>query len=266
MKVGFIGAGNMGGALAKAVRKSVPDAAIYLSDFDTEKRNALAKELNAETGDNDLLCRECDFVFLGVKPQVLSKVLEGISATVKARGEELVLISMAAGISLSTVSEGVGTGAKLIRIMPNTPVSAGLGVIVYCTENVEAQREAEFLSLLRCAGLVEKIAEDKIDAASALHGCGPAFVYLYIEALADGAVACGLSRDQAIRFAAATVQGAAKMVLESGKHPGELKDAVCSPGGTTIQGVRALEQAGLRSAGMEAVIAAYEKTVQLGKS
>jgi pyrroline-5-carboxylate reductase len=133
------------------------------------------------------------------------------------------------------------------------------------TENVSEETEAAFVKSLSKGGLVQKIDEGKIDAASALHGCGPAFVYLFIEALADGAVACGLPRDTALSFAAKTVKGAAEMVLETGKHPGALKDAVTSPGGTTIEGVRVLEEQGFRGAAMDAVIAAYEKTLALGK-
>jgi pyrroline-5-carboxylate reductase len=172
---------------------------------------------------------------------------------------------MAAGIPLDAIKKGLGEGISLIRIMPNTPVSVGEGVIAYCTELLSSEKEAAFCSLLSVAGLVQKIEEAKIDAASALHGCGPAFVYLFIEALADGAVACGLPRDTALSFAAKTVKGAAEMVLETGKHPGALKDAVTSPGGTTIEGVRVLEEQGFRGAAMDAVIAAYEKTLALGK-
>ena len=168
--------------------------------------------------------------------------------------------------SVSRLEKMAACDPKVIRIMPNTPVSVGAGVILYSVNaKVNENEIAEFCKALSAAGVVDPIPEDKIDAASALHGCGPAFVYLFIEALADGAVACGLSRDAALRFAAATVSGAGEMVLQGGKHPGELKDAVCSPGGTTIQGVRALEEGALRGTVMDAVIAAYERTLELGK-
>ena len=144
-------------------------------------------------------------VFLGVKPQVLPALLAEISPVVKERGASLTLVTMAAGISIATVENGLGGKAPVIRIMPNTPVAVGEGVIVYCTEGVSDETEVAFVKALSEAGLVEKIDESKIDAASALHGCGPAFVYLFIEALSDGAVACGLSRDAALRFAAKTV-------------------------------------------------------------
>ena len=265
MKIGFIGTGNMGGALAQAAAKSVPDAKIFLTDFDKNKAKALAGVIGGQVADSIALCRECDLVFLGVKPQGLSQLLVEIAPVVKERGESLTLVSMAAGIPISTVEKELGEGTPIIRIMPNTPVSVGKGLIAYCQKNVSPAAESAFLASLKNAGRLEKLDEGKMDAAAALHGCGPAYVYLFMEALADGAVACGLPRDMALRFAAQTVAGAAEMVLETGRQPGELKDAVCSPGGTTIQGVRALEKAGFRSAAMEAVIAAYKKTVEMGK-
>ncbi len=265
MKVGFIGTGNMGSALAKAVRHASKETEIYLADFFQEKRDALAEELSARVGTNLDLIGECDFVFLGVKPQVLPEVLKEIAPVVKERQDALTLISMAAGVKIESILGYLSCAASVIRIMPNTPVSVGEGVVVYCSVNTLPEKEERFEAMLSLAGTVENISEDKIDAASALHGCGPAFVYLFIEALADGAVHCGLTRDQALRFACATVAGAGKMALLSGEHPEKLKDAVCSPGGTTIVGVRALEEAGFRSAAMNAVIKAYEKTVELGK-
>ncbi|MBR2633997.1 MAG: pyrroline-5-carboxylate reductase [Clostridia bacterium] len=265
MKIGFIGTGNMGGALALAAAKAEGNHSLFLADFDKKKAAELAERLGASVSENREILETCDMVFLGVKPQVLPALLEEIAPTVKKRGDGLVLISMAAGVSTARILSFLGEKTPLIRMMPNTPVSVGEGVIVYHSVNVDAAREASFLSLMKRAGLVEKLSEDKIDAASALHGCGPAFVYLFVEALADGAVACGLSRDTAQRFAAATVAGAAKTVLETKKHPGELKDAVCSPGGSTIEGVRVLEEAAFRSAAMDAVIAAFEKTKSLGK-
>ena len=148
-------------------------------------------------------------------------------------------------------------------MMPNTPAAIGAGVVQYCGRGVTVEELDDFAALLSPAGLVDQVPEGLMDAASAVSGCGPAFAYLFLEALADGGVACGLPRDKAVAYAARMVEGAARMVLESGKHPGELKDAVCSPGGTTIQGVRALEERGFRAAAMDAVIAAYEKTLKL---
>ena len=265
MKIGFVGTGNMGAALAGAVAKACPEAELYLADFDSAKAAALAEKLGGKTGDNKTLCRLCDLVFLGVKPQVLPALLEEIAPTVQERGEEITVVSMAAGVAKAQILKGLGEKTPVIRIMPNTPVSLGKGVIVYDTENVSSEKEEAFVRSLREAGIVEKLAEEKIDAACALHGSGPAYVYLFVEALADGGVHCGLSREAALRFAAATVSGAAEMVLQTGKHPGELKDAVTSPAGTTIEAVRVLEEAGFRGAVMDAVIAAYEKACLLGK-
>lgn len=265
MKIGFIGTGNMGSALASAVAKSPENTEILLADFIPEKAEELAKKVSGKAADNLTLIRECDFVFLGVKPQVLPALLNEIRDEVQKRKEKITLISMAAGIPISSIVKGLGEGVSIIRIMPNTPVSVGEGVIAFCGKNVSAEKEAAFCAILAEAGLVQKIDEAKIDAASALHGCGPAFAYLFIEALADGAVSCGLPRDTALTFAAKTVKGAAEMVLKTGLHPGTLKDAVTSPGGTTIEGIRALEEAGFRGAAMDAVIAAYERTLELGK-
>jgi pyrroline-5-carboxylate reductase len=183
-----------------------------------------------------------------------------------ARTDRFVLITMAAGLSLDAVAKMSGAQVPIIRIMPNTPVSVGEGMILYAVNEAVTEKDLEqFLAALSKAGKLDAIAEDKIDAASALSGCGPAFVYLFAEALADGAVECGLTRDKANLYAAQTLLGAATLLLESGKHPGELKDAVCSPGGTTIAGVHALEESAFRSASMNAVTAAYEKTLKLKK-
>ena len=158
-----------------------------------------------------------------------------------------------------------GADCPVIRLMPNTPAAVGQGVVLYdCNERVSEADRLRLTDALAPAGLVERIAERLIDAASAVSGCGPAFCDLFLEALADGAVACGLPRAAALRCAAQMMLGSAKLALDSGSHPGALKDAVCSPGGSTIQGVRALEQGGFRGTVMEAVIAAYERTLELG--
>ena len=151
----------------------------------------------------------------------------------------------------------------IIRIMPNMPVSVGEGVVLASGYEVDEKNRDEFDSIMKCAGIVDWIDEKLIDAGCAISGCGPAFVYMFIEALADGAVSCGLPRDKAMLYAAETVLGSAKAVIESGKHPGKLKDEVCSPGGTTIAGVKALEDGAFRSNAMNAVIAAYEKTKKM---
>ena len=196
---------------------------------------------------------------LGVKPQYMDSVLRELKPILEVR-TDCVLVTMAAGLTMNAISCMVGGGYPVIRIMPNTPAKIGQGVILYdYNDRVLPEDVAEFLKAMAPAGMVDHLPEKLIDAGSAVSGCGPAFVSLFIEALADGGVACGLPRAKALEYAAQTVMGTAKLMLESGAHPGQMKDAVCSPGGTTIQGVRALERGGFRGDVMEAVIAAYEK-------
>ena len=188
-------------------------------------------------------------------------LLKGILAEKKP-----LLISMAAGVEIAQIEAAVGQKLPIIRIMPNTPTSVGKGVIPYCcNELVSNEILADWLADMAPCGIVDALPENLIDAASALSGSGPAYMYLMIEALADGAVACGLPRDKAMRYAAATMEGSAQMLLSSGKHPGALKDAVCSPGGSTIAGLRVLEEKRFRSAAMECVLAAYQRNKELGK-
>lgn len=261
--VGLIGCGNMGSALAAAMEQQ--GRSIYLSNRTAAKAEALAQRIGGSVRTNLEIASSCDLIFLGVKPQMMPEVLAEIAATLAGRTDPFVLVTMAAGLTMETVQQLAGGPYPVIRIMPNTPVSIGQGMILYCATGVAPDALAEFCSLLAGAGRLDALPESLIDAGSAISGCGPAFVYLFLEALADGGVACGLPRAKAQEYAAQTLAGAAELVLQSGQHPGALKDAVCSPAGTTIQGVRALERAGLRSAAMEAVIAAYEKTRALAE-
>ncbi|MBR2310941.1 MAG: pyrroline-5-carboxylate reductase [Oscillospiraceae bacterium] len=266
MKFGFIGAGNMGGALARAVAKAVAPENITLSDAFKEKAAELAAKLGAKADTAEAVAEKCHFVFLGVKPQVMAAMLSQIAPALKARKDSFVLISMAAGVAIADIQKMAGSDYPVIRIMPNIPASVGSGVILFdTTDNVSEADVAAFQKAMAGAGVVDRLPEKLIDAASALSGCGPAFVSLFIEALADGAVACGLPRDKALLYAAATVKGSAAMVLETEMHPAQLKDAVCSPGGTTIAGVKALEEGAFRGATMNAVKAAYGRTLELGK-
>ena len=266
IKFGFIGCGNMGGALAQAVAKSANPTEIALCDANIERAAALAESLGCGVALLEQVAQDAEYIFLGVKPQGFEGLFAEISPILKNRKDRFVLVSMAAGVSITAVEKMCETKAPIIRIMPNTPVSVGEGMILYTANDAVTEKEIDtFLQALAKAGKLDEIAEDKIDAASALSGCGPAFVYLFAEALADGAVECGLARDKANLYAAQTLLGAAELLLQSGKHPGELKDAVCSPGGTTIAGVHALEENSFRSATMNAVTAAYEKTLKLKK-
>lgn len=254
-KIGFIGTGNMGGALAKAVRNRHPDAELLLCNRTLSKAEALAKELDARVADANTVAGECDVVFLGVKPIQIAPLLDSLSPAISARDAKPLLVSMAAAITLDQLEEHAG-GSPVIRIMPNTPVAIGKGTTVYtCGREASQEDRAALLDILSGSGSMIEIDEHQMDAAGEVSGCGPAFVDLFLEALADGGVAAGLPRPLAMRLAEEMTAGAALLALETGKHPGELKDAVCSPGGSTIKGVRALERNGFRSAVIEAVLA-----------
>ena len=266
MKIGFIGAGNMGSALARAVCKSVGGEQVIITDLFMDKAQAVAAELGAQAAELAQVAGSCSRIFLGVKPQMMEGMLQSIAPILKERADRYVLITMAAGLSCRRIQEMAGGSYPVIRMMPNTPCAIGAGVVQYCGLDVGLEELENFAALLAPAGLVDYVDEKFIDAASAVSGCGPAFAYLFIEALADGGVACGLPRAKAMEYAAQMLAGSAMMVLQSGKHPGELKDAVCSPGGSTIQGVRVLEQRAFRAAAIDAVIAACEKNKELGKN
>lgn len=260
---GFIGAGNMGGALLTAAAKN--NTSLKISVFDTfgEKAKAFEdKYKNVTFTDLETLVKESEYIFIGVKPQMAPELFSEIAPLFAEANP--VLISMLAGTSIEKLCSLSGKEMPVIRIMPNTPASIGEGVILYCANSPVTNSQLDFfVNALSGAGLLDKIPEDKIDAASAVSGCGPAFCYMFIEALADGAVECGIPRDKAIMYAAKMLSGAADMVLETGMHPGALKDAVCSPGGTTIAGVHALENGAFRSTVMNAVTSAYKRTLEL---
>lgn len=264
--IGVIGCGNMGGAIARAVCRAADPQSVLLANRTPAKAEALAAELGCRFGTN-AEAAACSLVFLGVKPQVLPGVLAELAPQLAARQDRFVLISMAAGIPLARLQALAGGAYPAVRILPNTPAAIGAGMIQYCCSAEVAPAEKERLcALLAPAGLLDELPEALSDAAGCVSGCGPAWAYQFIEALADGGVACGLPRDKAIRYAAQMMVGSAQLVLESGRHPGALKDAVCSPGGSTIQGVRVLEQRGFRGAVMDAVIAACDKTKDMGKA
>ena len=261
---GFIGCGNMGGALASAAAKTIAAKNLAVCDADPEKVAAFVRGGQASAANAAEVARESDFLFLAVKPQGLAALFEQIRPVLRARRDRYVLVSMAAGVPIARVRELAGGEDPVIRIMPNTPVRVGEGMTVYATADVSETEVSAFLTGMREAGRFEPLPEKWIDAAGALSGCGPAFVYLFAEAMADGGVECGLPRGQASLFAAQTLAGAAKMLLETKESPAVLKDAVCSPGGTTIAGVHALEAAGFRGAVMDAIRAAFDKTAKLG--
>ena len=261
MKYGFLGCGNMGGAIARALSQVTKD--ILVTDRSGKARE-LAGELGIQYAAAEEIVSGCDRIFLAVKPQMMAGVLEPLKEQLQKR--KPLLITMAAGLTISRIEELAGGKLPVIRIMPNTPVSVGKGMTQYCCNELVSQETLHsFREDMRFSGRLDELDEHLIDAASALSGCGPAYMYMFLEALADGAVACGVPRAKAMEYAAATMVGAGEMVLATKIHPGALKDAVCSPGGSTIAGVRALEQHGFRGAAMDCVAAAFERNRELGK-
>ena len=250
MKYGFIGCGNMGGAVARAVCKGAGAEDVLLANRTPAKAQALAAELGCACGTNEEVASICDFIFLGVKPQMMADMLDELAPVLESRAESrpFVLVTMAAGLSMQQIRMMAGSGYPIIRMMPNTPVALGDGMIQYCYDDVEPARMAEWLAAMAPAGRLDEVPESLMDAASAVSGCGPAWAYQFIEALADGGVAAGLPRAKAQEYAAQMLLGSARMVLESGKNPGELK-----------------EERAFRGAVTDAVLAAYEKTKDLGK-
>lgn len=266
MKCGFIGCGNMGGALAIAVAKGNPHIALYLSDFDEAKADALAKRVNGVVATTKEIVEQCDVIFLGVKPQGMASLFATVSPMLQNRDNKPLLISMAAGVSLKTIENLANTPIALIRIMPNTPAQLGLGMIEVCSNAIATQKELDLaLSLLKEAGKLDVIDEGNIDAASAIAGSGPAFVYLFAELLAKGASECGIPFDKGVEYAAQTLLGSASMILQGEKSPEELRIAVCSPGGSTLAGLTALETEEFTQAVKQAVIRAYHRSKELGK-
>ena len=232
-EAGFIGAGNMGGALARAAVKTVGGAAVAVACSTAEHSAKAAASIGCAAETAEAILRESRFVFWGVKPQMFAGVTAKLAEDIAA--SDAVFVSMLAGVSLDRLAEMLGGEKKIIRIMPNTPSAVGQGLmLVSANDRVTAEELAAFKALMAESGLLDDLPEHLIDAASAVSGCGPAYAYMFVEALADG------------------------------EHPGALKDAVCSPGGSTIAGVAALEDRGFRGAAIAAVEAAYRRTKELG--
>ena len=261
---GFIGAGNMGGALAKAASQSTKS--ILIADYDASKAEALAERLGCDSADNIAVVRSCRYVFLGVKPQVMAGMLEGIREALACR-DDIVLVTMAAGLSIETIRSLAGSDHKTIRIMPNTPVEVGEGEILYTpSDNVTDGELGEFLSLMEYAGQLTPIPESLMNAGCSLSGCGPAFVFKFIRALAQGGIDAGIDGGTAIALAAQTVIGAAKLLTQSPLDPATLIKNVCSPGGSTIEGVKSLDADGFEDTVARAIAASYKRNVELGKT
>lgn len=264
MKIGFIGLGNMakamiGGILAKGMAEPLE----ILGYAKTEATRKVVKETYGICilKDNAAVAAQADVLILAVKPQMFGEVIPQLKENV--RGDALI-ISIAAGKTMAQIQEAFGRDLKIVRCMPNTPAMVGAGCSGVCRNGLVSDEEMEqCMTLLQSFGMAQEVPERLMDAVGGVSGSSSAFVFMFIEALADGAVKARMPRNQAYRFAAQAVYGSAKLMLETGKHPAELKDMVCSPGGTTIEGVQKLEETGLRSAVMGAVEACVEKSKKM---
>lgn len=261
-KVAFLGTGNMGKALIQAACKAVGGDEVVITNRTLKKAEDLAKELGCTCAQsNQDAVAQASCIFLCMKPYMIGDVLRELAPHLAGK----CVVSVAAGVQTKAMAVAA-PGVPMLRVMPNTCCAIGKGMLALtAAPDVGEEYYLAVEEILQEAGRVERISEGLMDQFTSVAGCGPAYVYQFIEALADGGVMAGLPRRDAQIYAAQTVLGAAAMVLETGEHPGALKDAVCSPGGSTIAGVAALERHGLRSAAIEAVMAAYEKNISLGK-
>lgn len=261
MKIGFIGAGNMGGALAKAISK-FSETKVYIFDKNREKAEDLARLIGGFSASLEETVDSADFVFLGVKPNVIPDVAQAVG---KIAGKNTVIVSMAAGIKISKIEEALASALPVIRIMPNTPVAVGEGLTAYATNGlVSSEQISNFESIMSLTGTTEALDESEIDSFCAIAGCGPAYAYMFIEALADGAEKCGVPRERAIKYAAKMIRGACLMALETKTDPKVLCQNVCSPGGATIEGVKVLEAREFSDSVSTAIEAAFKRTKELG--
>ncbi|MBF0369929.1 MAG: pyrroline-5-carboxylate reductase [Magnetococcales bacterium] len=259
--IAFLGGGNMATALIKGLLNAgVPESTLRVAEPNPERRELLARDYSVSVfGDSSSAVVGAEVVVIAVKPGVVPGVLDEIRT---AMSPQTLVISIAAGVSMGSLVAGLLHTQPIIRVMPNTPALIGAGVSVFFSgPGVSAEKEAQARWLLEAVGEVARIDDEKLmDGVTALSGSGPAYVYLLAEALSDGGVACGLPRDLADRLAVGTLMGSAKLIAETGRHPGELKNQVTSPGGTTIAGLAKLEQAGVRGAMIGAVMAAWERS------
>ena len=264
MKIGFIGTGNMGSSIIKGILSSKfeENENINIFDLDKDKVNNLVKEygVNAVNSEKEL-ARNSDIIVLSVKPHIIPVVLKNLSENVK---KDTIILTIAAGISISVIENALGEDKKVVRTMPNTPaqVLSGMTAVTF-NKNIENSEKEIIFKLLNSFGKSVEIEEKLMHAYTGISGSLPAYVYMFMEALADGGVLCGMPRNKAYEIVAQTVAGSAKMFLETGKHPGQLKDEVCSPSGTTIEAVRVLENGNFRGNVIEAVVACTEKSKEM---
>lgn len=260
-KIGFIGCGNMGSAIVGGLIKSNFQSAddIIISTRTEESANKLKEELKVNvTTDNKIVAKQADILFLAVKPNLYKKVVEEIKEELTT---DKLIITIAAGITIKDVEYWLGEGYRIVRTMPNTPALVGKAMSAICSNSKVTQDELKFvMNMYNSFGECVELAEKDFHAFTALCGSSPAYVFIFIEAMADAAVKLGIPRAKAYTMAAQSVFGSAKMVLDTGKHPAELKDMVCSPAGTTIDAVAVLEKEGFRNAVIEAVVKCAEKS------
>ncbi|MDD6202338.1 MAG: pyrroline-5-carboxylate reductase [Lachnospiraceae bacterium] len=264
MKIGLIGFGNMASAITGGMLKNgfAKPEDIIVSRRDEEKLIEIESKYQiAATTDNREVAKEADVLILAVKPQMLSGVIEEIRGI--TRPEQLI-VSIAAGKSIKWLCEAFGRTVKIVRCMPNTPALVGEACTGICFNRLVSQEEKTYiLDLFSCLGMASEVPENLMDVVVGVSGSSPAYVFMFIEAIADAAVCMGMPRKQAYEFTAQAVMGSAKLMLETGKHPGELKDMVCSPAGTTIEAVKVLEEKGMRAALMDAVVRCVERSKEL---
>jgi pyrroline-5-carboxylate reductase len=265
-KVGFIGAGNMGGALIRSIARGDKEGQFPISAYDVNAGllGKLAEETGLIPANSAIdLVNESDIVIIAVKPQYCESVLKEIKPFLTAKK---LLVSIIVGLPISYYKDILGRDVKIVRTMPNTPAMVGEGMtLVCCDDSILNEEKQSVLRLLRYSGMVEELEEKLMNEVTALTGSSPAYVFMFIEAMADAAVQSGIPRALSYRLAAQAVLGSAKMVLETGKHPGELKDMVCSPAGTTIEAVAVLEREGFRNAVITAMGECTKKAREIGK-
>ncbi len=262
--IGIIGTGNMGSALISGAVKTFGEDKIVFYDSSEQKRKSISNQYGiAACKNNTELVKWCDIIVLAIKPQVFFSVIDEIKVAFDS--SKKTVISIAPGITIAQIKEALGNKGEIVRVMPNTPAMVGAGMSAISFSDDFTGDKENALKLFDSVGRSVVLPESLMNAAVVANGSSPAFVFMFIEALADGAVKCGLPRDKAYEMVAQTVMGSAKLMLETKKHPGELKDAVCSPGGTTICGTAALEKNNFRGSVIEGCDAVFEKTQNFGK-
>ncbi|MBF8983334.1 pyrroline-5-carboxylate reductase [Lutibacter sp. B2] len=265
-RIGFIGCGNMGQAIIGGIIKSnmFSPENIIIGDLNTKSLEVANEKYSIRTTtDNNEVAKETDILVLSIKPNLYKVVIDGIKDLVK---DDVIVVTIAAGKDIKGTEEMFGRKLKIVRVMPNTPALVGEGMSAICANEVVTKEELEgIIDIFESFGKAEIVNENLMDVVTSVSGSSPAYVYMFIEAMADAAVLDGMPRDQAYKMAAQAVLGAAKMVLETGIHPGKLKDMVCSPGGTTIEAVATLEEKGFRTAVISAMRECTKKSIKMSK-